>query len=184
MSKVKLGNGKATVAIEETVAEAVEALGYFEMDAVMFIAHRMIRLWGSKPRHFEKDGELIKPLRNRPRYEMSREVWERLSEKGRADPSRACEATYLRVYFNVTRTVRHAELDAMKASRRRWRWAQLQVDGKTCCAVAAVREGRYVSLREPVLGIFSRPAPFPPLPLEGCTAEWCACSWRPDSERV
>lgn len=172
MSKIK--SGTSEVEIDGIVAEAIDALGYFHPNSVPFVAARLARLWGENPYTFETDGERIKPIPERPRYQVAGEIWGCLSDKGRADPTHACKATLLRITFNVRRAAQASEAERWRSYATK---AQFACHEPHACAGARAKDGAVVGLTKRHLGLFAKPVPLPPLPLAGCDAEWCSCRW-------
>lgn len=170
----EIRTGSSTVAIDDIVAEAIETLGFFHPRSLPFIADRIARLWGGNTRAFEMDGERIKPIADRPRYQVAGEIWGGLSAKGRVDPSYACEATWLRVTFNIRRV-------AERNQEEHWRTfatkASFACHEAHACAKARSSKGAVMALNKRTLGLFVRPVPLPSLPVAGCDADWCSCRW-------
>jgi hypothetical protein len=170
---ITVSEGANKVQIDGIVAEAIDQLGYFHPASRDLIAARIARLWGNNAYTFENDGDRIRPLPDRPRYQVAGEIWGCLSEKGRADPSYACKATLLRVTFNVyrARDAANRKLHRQFASRVRFGGV-----GDYTCSVARPLNGHVMPLTRSILGL-RREVSLPELPLQGCTADWCACRW-------
>lgn len=168
-----VSSGGRRLQIDSIVAEAIGSLSYFHPRSLPFVAERIARLWGKDARAFETDGEWVKPLQDKPQYRVASEIWDCLSSKGRADPGYACQATWLRVQFNVRRELQRQEGEPWRSFAST---AQFRCHEPHACASARNRQGEVLPLVKRTL-LFAKPVPLPALPLAGCDADWCSCRW-------
>ena len=130
------------------VSEAIEALGYYRIDALDQLLAMYRARWpkGTSPNMLSKGD--IEPL---------------LSAKGQAAPHHAQKATFLRAYFNL----RRQQFDADQPQ-----WSQVATEltfaarAQWLCDEARRQNGSKV-----------RTSDRWDVPLPGCAQEWCPCRW-------
>lgn len=171
---VDVKSGQRSVRIDDVVIEAIARLGFFRSDAASFLAERVSRQWGGNDWQFMMEGERIAPLADKPRFQISREVWSGLTDKGRSDPRYACKATRLRIAFNVRRLIDQLQEPAQRTMCER---ARFVARGEGTCDLARSRDGVVAALTGRRLGVIKHDIPLPALPWEGCSADWCPCRW-------
>ena len=129
------------------VREAVEALGYFRLDAIDELAEIYRELW---------------PKGTSAHMLGQAEYRHLLSDKGLADPSGA-RATTLRISFNISR---------WEDIQDEPHWSTFASQVKFACFAKDACTAAF-HLQDEVSDRVGRPA----LPLLACDKEWCACSW-------
>lgn len=156
--------------IEPLVRDAILKLGYFHLNELEYLTvlYDRTRPNGAKGLLIDMDGELLsdqeKAAANIPPYSLiSRRFLSSLTEKGKRDPFHAALATGLFISFNINRE-RDRRTEAICGDEHEF--AQLRARANNTCAVARSQDGNKLPK-----------ANRPLLPLPGCDAEWCACSW-------
>lgn len=157
--------------IRPFVREAVEALAYFKPEQSDALALLIVKMWREKSATMLLYGSAVgedmtpseKVACGLGKGRMPRSLWRILSDKGRLDPSHAAKATTLRITFNVMRwiSIQAEKIEATFSSKIEFRGLS-----NSSCAAS----------RELMNTIIPRNERYP-LPVPGCTAEWCSCRW-------
>ncbi len=129
--------------------EAVETLGYFDVDALPALLGFYQQRWDYQSSQSMLTKDEVAPL---------------LSDKGRANPRHAQAATFNRATFNV---YREADLAKDEVWLRLGTEVRFSASVKLVCNEARSKDGTTVPIGERW-----------PLPLPGCGQEWCPCNWR------
>lgn len=164
--------GAPPVDLRPIVRDAVQALGYFRPDAADELAAIFTRLWPrgiSATMLLYNDLEDLSPVEKAGaglgKGRMPRELWNLLSEVGRAKPHYAVRT----ITSRVISTVQRARFDRDEAT-----WSSYS--SRVQFIARATPELHCDRARELNGSIMARQDRFP-LPMPDCDREWCPCRW-------